>query len=64
MTTSRLTFQKGDEYYAARPPLSTDSVVTRVAKDAGTPSFLYTEKVWVETVGEDGRGRRAQWLLS
>ncbi|WP_331745749.1 hypothetical protein [Streptomyces virginiae] len=64
MTTSLPTFQKGVEYYAARPPLGTESVVIRVAKDAGTPGFLYTGKVWVETVGEDGRGLRQRWLLS
>ncbi|THA77818.1 hypothetical protein [Streptomyces sp. A0592] len=36
----------------------------RVAKDAGSPGLLYTGKVWVETVGEDGRGRRGRWLPS
>ncbi|MFD4933383.1 hypothetical protein [Streptomyces virginiae] len=64
MTTSLPTFQKGVEYYAVRPPLGTESVVIRVAKDAGTPGFLYSGKVWVETVGEDGRGLRPRWLLS
>lgn len=64
MTDRQPTFRKGDEYYAARPPLGTDGVVIRVAQDAGGPGLPYADKVWVETVGEDGRGRRGRWLES
>ncbi|EFL19904.1 hypothetical protein [Streptomyces sp. C] len=63
-TTASPTFQKGTEYYAAKPPLGSPGIVIRVAEDAGQPGLLHTGKVLVETVGEDGRGLRKRWLLS
>ncbi|MFE3608347.1 hypothetical protein [Streptomyces goshikiensis] len=62
--TARVTFRQGDEYYAVRPPLGSLSMVIRVAESAGEPGLLYTGKVMVETVGQDGVGRRRRPLLS
>ncbi|MFD0352916.1 hypothetical protein ACFVHW_04090 [Streptomyces sp. NPDC127110] len=63
-TTAFPSFRKGTEYYAAKAPLGSNGIVIRVAEDAGQPGLLHTGHVWVETVGEDGRGLRKRWLLS
>lgn len=52
----RVTFEEGDECYAVRPPLGSAGMVIRVAESAGEPGLLHTGKMWVEPVGDDGRG--------
>ncbi|MFD3328577.1 hypothetical protein [Streptomyces sp. NPDC058701] len=59
--TLHLLVQEGDEFYMANPPLGSDGAIIRIAENR-EPEALNTGKVWVVTVGEDGKGRRRRLL--